>query len=110
MPWRHREIGVLRLRVTRVRNRRPMASSCSSSATPPAPICRPLRRGSHLAIRVPSGAMRNYSLCNDPHERDRYVVAVKREEQGRGGSVSLVDGVRAGDTVQVAPPQQPVRW
>jgi len=61
--------------------------------------------GSHLAIKVPSGAMRNYSLSNDPHERDRYVVAVKRETGGRGGSVSLVDGVKPGDTVQVMAPR-----
>ncbi len=61
--------------------------------------------GSHLSIRVPSGAMRSYSLCNDPHERDRYVVAVKREESGRGGSISLIDGLKPGDVVEVAPPR-----
>ena len=61
--------------------------------------------GSHLAIRVPSGAMRDYSLCNDPHERHRYVVAVKREQNGRGGSISLIEGARPGDTVAVAPPR-----
>ena len=61
--------------------------------------------GSHLAVRVPGGAMRNYSLCNDPHERDRYVIAVKREEGGRGGSVGLIDGTRPGDTLQVMPPR-----
>ena len=49
--------------------------------------------GSHLAVEVPGDAMRNYSLCNDPHERDRYVIAVKREEGGRGGSVALIDRV-----------------
>ena len=61
--------------------------------------------GAHLSVQVPSGAMRNYSLCNDPHERDRYVIAVKRDEKGRGGSVSLVDRVCAGDTVHVAEPR-----
>jgi len=61
--------------------------------------------GSHVSIRVPSGAMRNYSLCNDPHERDRYVVAVKRDETGRGGSISLIDGMRPGDTVEITPPR-----
>lgn len=61
--------------------------------------------GSHVAIQVPSGAMRNYSLCNDPHERDRYVVAVKRDSGGRGGSVSLVDGIEPGDMVHVMPPR-----
>lgn len=61
--------------------------------------------GSHLAVRVPSGAMRNYSLCNDPHERDRYVIAVKREEYGRGGSVALIDGTPPGATLQVSAPR-----
>jgi len=53
--------------------------------------------GSHITVRVPNGALRKYSLCNDPGERDRYVIAVKREAPGRGGSLSLVDGVKAGD-------------
>ena len=65
----------------------------------------PFTPGSHIAVQVPSGAMRNYSLCNDPHERDRYVIAVKREEQGRGGSVGLIEGVRTGSTLAVAPPR-----
>ena len=50
--------------------------------------------GAHIRIKTPSGAMRQYSLSNDPAERDRYVIAVKREGNGRGGSLSLVDGVR----------------
>ena len=61
--------------------------------------------GAHLSVRVPGGAMRNYSLCNDPHERDRYVIAVKRDEGGRGGSVALVDGVSAGDVLEVSAPR-----
>ncbi|WP_426959176.1 PDR/VanB family oxidoreductase [Muricoccus radiodurans] len=61
--------------------------------------------GAHLSVRVPSGAMRNYSLCGDPRERDRYLLAVKREEGGRGGSVSLVEGVRAGDEIEVSEPR-----
>ena len=65
----------------------------------------PFTAGAHLNIRVPSGAMRSYSLCNDPRETDRYVIAVKRDGAGRGGSVALVDGVAAGDTVQVSVPE-----
>ena len=65
----------------------------------------PFTPGAHLSVRVPGGAMRNYSLCNDPHERDRYVIAVKRDERGRGGSVALVDGVAAGDTLEVSAPR-----
>ena len=58
--------------------------------------------GAHLPIQVPGGAMRQYSLCNDPQETDRYQIAVKREADGRGGSRRLVDEVAEGDTVMAA--------
>ena len=60
--------------------------------------------GAHITIRVPNGALRKYSLCNDPAERDRYAIAVKREVNGRGGSTNLIDGVKAGDELMVAAP------
>ena len=60
--------------------------------------------GAHITIRVPNGQLRKYSLCNDPAERDRYLVAVKREVHGRGGSTNLVDQVKAGDELMVAAP------
>ena len=61
--------------------------------------------GSHIALRVPNGVERKYSLCNDPAERDRYVMAVKREPDGRGGSLSLVDGTTAGDELLISNPR-----
>lgn len=60
--------------------------------------------GAHIAVRVPSGAIRKYSLCNDPAERSHYQVAVKREASGRGGSIDLIDNVKPGDTVMVSAP------
>ncbi len=61
--------------------------------------------GAHLTIRVPNGAMRKYSLSNDALERDRYVIAAKREEGGRGGSISLIDGTSAGSLLFASAPQ-----
>jgi phthalate 4,5-dioxygenase reductase subunit len=61
--------------------------------------------GAHLRVKTPSGALRAYSLCNDPAQTHRYQIAVQREGRGRGGSVSLVDGVRAGDLIEVSTPQ-----
>jgi len=61
--------------------------------------------GAHLTIRVPNGLERKYSLSNDPLERDRYVIAVKREAAGRGGSLSLADEATIGDDLEVGPPQ-----
>jgi phthalate 4,5-dioxygenase reductase component len=60
--------------------------------------------GAHITIQVPGGLLRKYSLCNDPAERDRYLVAVKREANGRGGSSNLIDKVKAGDTLMVTAP------
>jgi phthalate 4,5-dioxygenase reductase component len=60
--------------------------------------------GAHIAIRVPNGLLRKYSLCNDPAERERYQVAVKREANGRGGSSNLIDAVKTGDELMVAAP------
>ncbi len=60
--------------------------------------------GAHITIRVPNGSLRKYSLCNDPAERDRYTIAVKREVNGRGGSTNLIDGVKAGDELMVSAP------
>jgi len=60
--------------------------------------------GAHVAVRVPNGLLRKYSLCNDPAERDRYQIAVKRENDGRGGSRSLIDDVTAGDELTVTAP------
>jgi phthalate 4,5-dioxygenase reductase component len=60
--------------------------------------------GAHIGIRVPNGLLRKYSLCNDPTERDRYQVAVKRESNGRGGSCSLIDDTKAGDELDVIAP------
>jgi phthalate 4,5-dioxygenase reductase subunit len=61
--------------------------------------------GAHLKLRVPNGLVRRYSLCSDPFDTTRYAIAVKREAGGAGGSVSLCDGVRAGDLLPCTAPR-----
>ena len=61
--------------------------------------------GAHVRVKTPSGAWRSYSLCNDPAQTDRYEITVKRETSGRGGSVSLIDGVGVGDLIEVQSPE-----
>jgi phthalate 4,5-dioxygenase reductase subunit len=60
--------------------------------------------GAHVSVRVPNGMTRKYSLANDPAERDRYVIAVKREAPGRGGSESMIRDVAVGHDLPVAAP------
>ncbi|CAM3971665.1 PDR/VanB family oxidoreductase [Bordetella tumulicola] len=64
----------------------------------------PFTPGSHIKVQVPNGEFRKYSLCNDPGERHHYVITVKREAQGRGGSISLVDEAREGQILSATMP------
>lgn len=64
----------------------------------------PFTPGSHVKVQAPNGALRKYSLCNDPAERHRYVIAVKRDDRGQGGSVSMHEDTREG---QVLPTSMP---
>jgi phthalate 4,5-dioxygenase reductase subunit len=61
--------------------------------------------GAHILVKTPSGLIRRYSLANAPDESDRYVIAVKRESAGEGGSMSLVDHTKPGDMIEVSPPR-----
>ncbi|MCA1185055.1 MULTISPECIES: PDR/VanB family oxidoreductase [unclassified Saccharopolyspora] len=61
--------------------------------------------GAHLDLRLPSGAVRQYSLCGDPGDRRAYTVCVLREATGRGGSVELHDRLRVGDEITGSAPR-----
>ena len=65
----------------------------------------PFTPGAHILLQAPSGATRRYSLCNLPAERTHYIIAVKREASGRGGSVSIVDEMSVGSDVHVSLPR-----
>jgi phthalate 4,5-dioxygenase reductase subunit len=61
--------------------------------------------GAHITVTTPSGQKRRYSLCNDNAERDRYVIAVKQEKTGRGGSLSFTTSVEEGVEVEIEAPE-----
>ena len=61
--------------------------------------------GAHIDVHLRPGCVRQYSLCNDPRERHRYVVAVQREEAGRGGSRAMHDELRIGQGVTISAPR-----
>lgn len=65
----------------------------------------PFRPGAHIDVYLPGALTRTYSLCNDPADDKRYVIAVKREPSGRGGSIRLHDDVRTGDALAVSLPR-----
>jgi vanillate O-demethylase ferredoxin subunit len=55
-------------------------------------------------VEVRNGLVRQYSLCNDPLERHRYVIAVLRESASRGGSTFLHDEVHEGGSFRIRAP------
>ncbi len=61
--------------------------------------------GSHITVETPGGMRRNYSLCNDPAETNRYQIAIKRDADGRGGSISMVDDVIEGASLKISTPR-----
>ena len=60
--------------------------------------------GAHLEVLLANGLIRHYSLCNDPAERDRYVIAVGLSADSRGGSRFVHESVRVGSTLTVSGP------
>lgn len=61
--------------------------------------------GAHIDVLLPSGLVRQYSLCNDPSDGTRYFVAVQREAHGRGGSAEVHETFAAGRLVEITAPQ-----
>jgi vanillate O-demethylase ferredoxin subunit len=65
----------------------------------------PFDAGAHIDIHLKSGIIRQYSLCNSSAERDRYVIAVLKDESGRGGSRAVHEGLSTGDVVTISKPR-----
>lgn len=61
--------------------------------------------GAHIDVHLPDGIVRQYSLCNDPGECHRYLIAVLRDPASRGGSTAMHDSVHEGDLLQISAPK-----
>jgi ferredoxin-NADP reductase len=60
--------------------------------------------GAHIDLALPNGLSRSYSLINHPDERDRYVIAVNKDQNGRGGSKYICDNIHPGAVLDITPP------
>ncbi len=61
--------------------------------------------GSHVDVQLPGGLTRQYSLCNDPAESHRYLIAVLDDPASRGGSRAMHAQVHEGDALVISPPK-----
>lgn len=65
----------------------------------------PFTAGAHIDVHISPGLVRQYSLCNDPAERNRYKIAVLREPQSRGGSAGMHAQVQEGQRLTIGTPR-----
>lgn len=61
--------------------------------------------GSHIDVFVSDTIVRQYSLIGSGDTTDHYRIAVQREQNGRGGSVSLIERFRVGSLVKISEPR-----
>jgi 3-ketosteroid 9alpha-monooxygenase subunit B len=95
-----------RLRVAEVVTETPDAHSLVLSVPPALAAAFAYRPGQYLTVRVPDGGghvARCYSLSSSPHTDPDLKITVKRVRDGRASNW-ICDEVRAGATLELAPP------
>ena len=61
--------------------------------------------GAHLDLVLPSGLVRQYSLCGDPGDGSSYTVATRLVADGRGGSREVHERLAEGMELEVRGPR-----
>jgi ferredoxin-NADP reductase len=61
--------------------------------------------GAHVDLVLDEGLVRQYSLCSDPNDGDKWRVGILRDPSSRGGSVFVHDELQEGSTVRVRGPR-----
>jgi ferredoxin-NADP reductase len=60
--------------------------------------------GAHIELVLPSGLVRQYSLCGSPRD-STYTVSVLREPAGRGGSAEIHDTIATASKIRLRGPR-----
>ncbi|MGW2561846.1 PDR/VanB family oxidoreductase [Streptomyces sp. NPDC001514] len=61
--------------------------------------------GAHIDLVLPSGLVRQYSLCGDPADSGTYTIATRLVEDGRGGSREVHEQLHEGTEVEIRGPR-----
>ncbi|MFB7592699.1 PDR/VanB family oxidoreductase [Streptomyces sp. NPDC056169] len=61
--------------------------------------------GAHVDLVLPSGLVRQYSLCGDPADTGSYTVATRLIEDGQGGSREVHEQLHEGTEVEIRGPR-----
>ena len=60
--------------------------------------------GAHIDVMLRDGLVRQYSLCNSPLESHRYLIAVLRDANSRGGSIAM-HALEEGGRLEISEPK-----
>ena len=61
--------------------------------------------GAHIDVYINNDLVRQYSLCNSPDETSFYQIAVKKEQNSRGGSKAMHEIMQVGDIIEISKPR-----
>ena len=61
--------------------------------------------GAHIDVHLPGGLIRQYSLCNHPEERHRYLIGVLKDPTSRGGSLAMHQQIHPGTRLSISEPR-----
>lgn len=98
--------GTLNVRVTHIEQVTPEIKRFTLASTDGAHLT-PFSGGSNVVVLMPhaAGTYRNaYSLMSSPYDASAYQIAVRRVEEGRGGSKHMHDVVQEGDELEILRP------
>ena len=96
---------MLQVRIREVKQLTPIIREFTLEAADQA--LQPFSAGSHIVLSLPlqGRLLRNaYSLLSDPQDNSQYQIAVRLQEQSRGGSRYLHQQAKAGDLLEVSYP------
>lgn len=65
----------------------------------------PWTPGAHVDVHIAPGMVRQYSLCGDPRDRSRYLIAVQRSTSSHGGSSAMHEGLQPGTRMKIGLPR-----
>jgi ferredoxin-NADP reductase len=60
--------------------------------------------GSHVQVQLPNGLRNAYSLLGDPYDSAQYRIAVRLQDNSRGGSRYLHEQLQIGDHLRISAP------
>jgi len=74
------------------------------SADPAVPLPA-FEAGAHIDVHIGPSLVRQYSLLNSPHDQGRYLICVRRDDDGRGGSTAVHRDITVGQHLRISAPR-----